>query len=213
MDSNSPFVALLVGQPTLRRRIKLGTFAALDQRIALRCAMGGMDAPEKSGYVTHHVKLAGWSDTLFSDEATALIHQVSRGLTPSGEQPRRPSTRSPPTPPTKPSSTNPAPEPPSPKSRQNDDDADALNTKPRRHQPAGRRPARTTSARPRSPSSSFRASVNKGHAPDRRHLRNMAGRGREQLSTHPDRHRRRTTARQPAEDPARDPAIHRGASP
>jgi type II secretory pathway predicted ATPase ExeA len=33
MDSHSPFACLLVGQPTLRRRIKLGTFAALDQRI------------------------------------------------------------------------------------------------------------------------------------------------------------------------------------
>ena len=35
LDSHSPFACLLVGQPTLRRRIKLGTFAALDQRIAL----------------------------------------------------------------------------------------------------------------------------------------------------------------------------------
>src|SRR3954468_20406721 len=36
MDSHSPFPCLLLGQPTLRRRIKLGTFAALDQRITLR---------------------------------------------------------------------------------------------------------------------------------------------------------------------------------
>ncbi len=33
MHSHSPFACLLVGQPTLRRRIKLGTFAAMDQRI------------------------------------------------------------------------------------------------------------------------------------------------------------------------------------
>ncbi len=39
MDSHSPFACLLVGQPTLGRRIKLGTFAALDQRITLRYAM------------------------------------------------------------------------------------------------------------------------------------------------------------------------------
>ncbi len=38
MDSDSPF-AFLMGQPTLRRRIKLGAFAALDQhRPALRHA-------------------------------------------------------------------------------------------------------------------------------------------------------------------------------
>ena len=80
MDSHSPFACLLVGQPTLRRRIKLGTFAALDQRIALRYAMTGMTAQETSSYVSHHLKLAGRSDTLFSDDALALIHQVSRGL-------------------------------------------------------------------------------------------------------------------------------------
>jgi type II secretory pathway predicted ATPase ExeA len=80
MDSHPPFAALLVGQPTLRRRIKLGPFAALDQRIALRYAINGMTSQETSSYLNHHLKLAGRSDTLFSDDATALIHQVSRGL-------------------------------------------------------------------------------------------------------------------------------------
>jgi type II secretory pathway predicted ATPase ExeA len=80
MDSRSPLACLLVGQPTLRRRIKLGTFAALDQRIALRYALGGLDAAECAAYVAHHLALAGRSDTLFSDDALALIHQVSRGL-------------------------------------------------------------------------------------------------------------------------------------
>jgi type II secretory pathway predicted ATPase ExeA len=80
MDSHSPFACLLVGQPTLRRRIKLGTFAALDQRISLCYAMGGMTATETAGYIAHHLKLVGRSDTLFSDDATALIHQVSGGL-------------------------------------------------------------------------------------------------------------------------------------
>ena len=36
LDSVAPFTGLLLGQPTLRRRIKLGAFAAPDQRIALR---------------------------------------------------------------------------------------------------------------------------------------------------------------------------------
>lgn len=80
MDSHSPFACLLVGQPTLRRRIKLGTFAALDQRIALRYAMTGMTREETTSYVALHLKLAGRSDTLFSDDALALIHQVSRGM-------------------------------------------------------------------------------------------------------------------------------------
>jgi type II secretory pathway predicted ATPase ExeA len=82
MDSHSPFACLLVGQPTLRRRIKLGTFAALDQRIALRYATKAMTGEETGSYINHHLKLAGRSDTLFSDDALALIHQVSRGLPP-----------------------------------------------------------------------------------------------------------------------------------
>lgn len=80
MDSHSPFAALLIGQPTLRRRIKLGTFAALDQRISLRCHMTGMSHEETKSYISHHLKLAGRSDTLFSDDAVSLIHQTSRGL-------------------------------------------------------------------------------------------------------------------------------------
>lgn len=80
MDSHSPFACVLVGQPTLRRRIKLGTFAALDQRIALRFAMPTLTAAETTSYISHHLGLAGRSDTLFSDDALALVHQVSRGL-------------------------------------------------------------------------------------------------------------------------------------
>ena len=80
MDARSPFACLLLGQPTLRRRIKLGTLAALDQRIALRYHLDGMDLGETVGYLTHHLKLAGRSDTIFSDDAIGLLHQTSRGI-------------------------------------------------------------------------------------------------------------------------------------
>src|SRR4051794_15686837 len=79
MDSSSPFACLLVGQPTLRRRIKLGVLAALDQRIGLRYGMPPMTSEETGSYLRHHITLAGRSDTLFSDDAAALIHQTSRG--------------------------------------------------------------------------------------------------------------------------------------
>ena len=42
--------------------------------------MAGMDADETGGYIAHHLKLAARADTLFSDDAIALIHQVSRGM-------------------------------------------------------------------------------------------------------------------------------------
>jgi type II secretory pathway predicted ATPase ExeA len=79
MDSQSPFACLLVGQPTLRRRIKFGELAALDQRIAVRYQMTGMALEETASYIAHDLKLAGRADTLFSDDAIALIHQTSRG--------------------------------------------------------------------------------------------------------------------------------------
>jgi type II secretory pathway predicted ATPase ExeA len=80
MDSVAPFAGLLLGQPTLRRRIKLGSFAALDQRIMLRYTLPGMTEAETRDYLTHHLKLVGRSDQLFSDDAANLIHQTSRGL-------------------------------------------------------------------------------------------------------------------------------------
>jgi type II secretory pathway predicted ATPase ExeA len=79
MDSRCPFACLLVGQPTLRRKIKLGVLAALDQRIAVRYHMTGMNLEDTAGYLRHHLTLAGRSDTLFSDDAITLIHTTSRG--------------------------------------------------------------------------------------------------------------------------------------
>lgn len=79
MDSRSPFSCLLVGQPTLRRRVKLGVLAALDQRIGLRYTMAPMTAEETADYIHHHLTLAGRSDPLFTQDATNLIHETSRG--------------------------------------------------------------------------------------------------------------------------------------
>jgi type II secretory pathway predicted ATPase ExeA len=79
MDSDSPLACLLVGQPTLRRTMKLAVLAALEQRVALRYTMPPMTAAETASYLTHHIKLAGRSDTLFTDDAAALIHDTARG--------------------------------------------------------------------------------------------------------------------------------------
>ncbi|MGH9068003.1 MAG: ExeA family protein [Acidimicrobiales bacterium] len=80
MDAVAPFALVLLGQPTLRRRLRLGAFAALDQRVGLRYALSGLEADETGPYIARHLSIAGRSDTLFSDDAVALIHQVSRGL-------------------------------------------------------------------------------------------------------------------------------------
>ena len=79
MDSGAPFAAILIGQPTLRQRLRLGVLAALDQRVTVRYALAGMNPTETSSYITHHIKIAGRSDTLFSDDAITLIHNAARG--------------------------------------------------------------------------------------------------------------------------------------
>ncbi len=79
MDSGSPFAVVLVGQPTLRHRLRLGVLAALDQRIAVRYTLPGMTADDTADYIGHHTKIAGRSDALFADDAMTLIHNASRG--------------------------------------------------------------------------------------------------------------------------------------
>ncbi len=58
MDAASPLACLLIGQPTLRRMLRLGVLAALDQRIGLRYAMPAMTSEQTAAYITHHLQLA-----------------------------------------------------------------------------------------------------------------------------------------------------------
>lgn len=80
LDSRSPAAIVLIGQPTLRRRLHHGALAALDQRITLRVHLDGMDLAETVAYIRHHLSLAGRSDPLFSDDAAAVIHHAARGM-------------------------------------------------------------------------------------------------------------------------------------
>jgi type II secretory pathway predicted ATPase ExeA len=79
MDQDSPLACLLVGQPTLRRTMKLAVLAALEQRTALRYSMPGMTQAETASYVNHHLNLVGRPDQIFTEDALNLIHTTSRG--------------------------------------------------------------------------------------------------------------------------------------
>lgn len=80
MDAVNPFALLLVGQPTLARQLRLGIFAALDQRISTRYQITAMDLGESAQYLRHHLALVGRTDPLFADDAIARLHQASLGL-------------------------------------------------------------------------------------------------------------------------------------
>ena len=68
------------GRRRSRSASRLGSFAALDQRIALRYELAGMTAAETDDYLTHWVRLAGREDSLFSDDAVELLRERSRGI-------------------------------------------------------------------------------------------------------------------------------------
>ncbi len=78
-DTGAPFATVLLGQPTLATKMRLGVLAALEQRVTVRHHMTGMNADETARYIRHHLALAGRSDPLFTDDAINLIHINSRG--------------------------------------------------------------------------------------------------------------------------------------
>jgi type II secretory pathway predicted ATPase ExeA len=82
LDSRSPLTIMLIGQPTLRRRLRVGDMAALDQRVQLRYHIPSpaLTPPEAGGYIRRHLEQAGRSDTIFSDDAVRAIHAQARGL-------------------------------------------------------------------------------------------------------------------------------------
>jgi len=96
LDSGSPLSILLIGQPALRRRLRIGDMAAPDQRVALRYHIPHIPAPartpaEASGYIRTHLEHAGRSHTLFSRDAVRAIHASAIPLPllePPGEKPR-----------------------------------------------------------------------------------------------------------------------------
>lgn len=79
MDTGAAFALVLLGQPTLRRRLRMAVLSALDQRIATRYTIGPMTPQETSQYIKDHLAWAGRTDTLFSDDAAQTIHQAARG--------------------------------------------------------------------------------------------------------------------------------------
>ncbi len=45
----------------------------------MRYTLPGMTASDTADYISHHSKIAGRTDTLFSDDAITVIHNAARG--------------------------------------------------------------------------------------------------------------------------------------
>ena len=81
MDSQSLGVLLLVGQPELRRFLKLTPHEAFYQRISTHFHLPSLDLAQTIAYVRHHVQLADYkAGPLFTDDALARIYENTKGV-------------------------------------------------------------------------------------------------------------------------------------
>ena len=80
MDATSLFSLVLVGQPELRRTLKLNKHEALSQRVRLQYHLTGLTADDTASYIRHQMKGAGFTTPLFSESALKLIHSDTRGI-------------------------------------------------------------------------------------------------------------------------------------
>lgn len=80
MDSKSPFIFVMIGQPELREKLKRQMHEPLRQRITLNYHMAGLTLEECRNYALHQLRIAGRSDPLLEDNSFEPIHQLSQGL-------------------------------------------------------------------------------------------------------------------------------------
>ena len=69
--------AVLLGQPELSTRI--GRYPQLAQRIVVRYHLQPMRADEIEGYISHRTRIAGAPRRLFTQRATAAVHEETEG--------------------------------------------------------------------------------------------------------------------------------------
>ena len=79
-DSTSRICFVLAGQPELRETIRFSQFESLRQRIKLNVHLKGMGLEETCGYIDHSLKVAGRSNSMFSDSAKSEIYNRSEGI-------------------------------------------------------------------------------------------------------------------------------------
>jgi len=80
MDSCSLFPLIMVGQPELRRTLRLKKYEAITQRIPLQYHLGGLSPEETANYIRHQMKIAGMAAPVFADSVMSLVHAAGQGI-------------------------------------------------------------------------------------------------------------------------------------
>ena len=79
MDSLNPMALVLAGQRELWEKLKLQRYAAIRQRIDIKCEMSGYDRAQTGEYVKAHLVYGGTDQEVFTDHAIDEIYKYSAG--------------------------------------------------------------------------------------------------------------------------------------
>lgn len=79
MDSFQPMALILVGQNELWDKLKLQRYAAVRQRIDIKCEIPQMDLSQTSEYIAAHLEYADGSRDIFTEKAIDEIYRYSAG--------------------------------------------------------------------------------------------------------------------------------------
>lgn len=79
-DRTSPATVILIGQLSLRSRLKVTGFEALNQRLRFKYALEGLTEEETGGYIKHRLEVAELDPGLFSADAIKCIFLASQGI-------------------------------------------------------------------------------------------------------------------------------------
>jgi len=80
IDSAALFPLILVGQPELRKLLRLKKYEATVQRIGMQYHLGGMSKEETSAYIRHHMHVSKTTKPVFADSALHRIFAASQGI-------------------------------------------------------------------------------------------------------------------------------------
>jgi type II secretory pathway predicted ATPase ExeA len=81
MDSQSLGALLLVGQPELRRTLRMASHEAFYQRLTTTSQLPPLDLPQSMAYIRHQIAFSGYkAGHLFSDDALTRIYDFTKGI-------------------------------------------------------------------------------------------------------------------------------------
>ncbi len=80
LEAKSILPIILSGQNNLIDKLMYHSSRPLASRVIGRSHLDGLKLKDMTGYLKHHLEIAGIKEQLFSDEATLAVHQSSGGL-------------------------------------------------------------------------------------------------------------------------------------